>query len=389
MKTPSERVRAIGLHVVKVSITRIWSKQAGKTPESTMNQVLETVGMSLSHYQNCAPAALLIQWQKQFGRHGLPWMIKDAYCRWVSEIMLQQTQVAVVRDYYLRFMKAFPTIESLAAASEQDVMRLWAGLGYYTRARNLHACARKVLECHGGRLPKTVAELESLPGIGRSTAGAIASFAYDVSAPILDGNVKRVFTRLVRYEGAVGVASTEKDLWQLAHAWVPEKEAGTYNQALMDLGATVCTRTQPKCERCPLKGLCAAYAVGDAHRFPIRRPKKNKPTKHAIMMLWYSSAGVWLEQRTGKGVWRGLTSLPEVTEPFGEPFLTFSHVFSHYELKANVFLKWVDQTTYPTPKGRWVNLQELDRVALPAPIEKVLRLHAEVLFSASRPRDDA
>lgn len=338
--------------------------------------------MTAFHTPNFTPSTLLIEWQKQFGRHGLPWMVKDAYCRWISEIMLQQTQVSVVKDYYARFMEAFPTIDVLARAPEEEVMRLWAGLGYYTRARNLHACAKVVVERFGGKLPQTVEQLESLPGIGRSTAGAIASFAYDVPAPILDGNVKRVFSRLVRYEGAVGLAATEKYLWQLAYAWVPEKETGTYNQALMDLGATVCTRTRPQCERCPLKQQCAACAVGDAHRFPIRRPKKPVPTRSVVMMLWCSSEGVWLEPRTGKGVWRGLMSLPEVQEPVGAPFVTFSHVFSHYEMKATVCRQWVEATSRPTPNGRWVNARDLPSVALPAPIEKLLKLHADVLFAS-------
>lgn len=257
-------------------------------------------------------AGVLVRWQKQHGRQTLPWQhTGDAYKVWLSEVMLQQTQVTTVLAYYARFLQAYPTVADLAAAPEQEVMQLWAGLGYYTRARNLHACAKQVVARFGGQFPRTVAELESLPGIGQSTAGAIASLAYEVPAPILDGNVKRVFCRYYGVEGYPEQSSIKKNLWAIASDNVPAQQAGVYNQALMDLGATCCVPRNPACSACPLIQSCVALRKGMVGLLPTPKPKKPRPELYFLGLIVEDERGaVWLELQTAKGVWQGLWTTP-------------------------------------------------------------------------------
>ncbi|MDY3274049.1 MAG: A/G-specific adenine glycosylase [Duodenibacillus sp.] len=314
----------------------------------------------------------LIRWQKSFGRHNLPWQVTDPYRRWLSEIMLQQTQVSVVADYFARFIAAYPTLKDLAQADEDDVMRLWAGLGYYSRARNLLACAKVLVRDWGGVFPQHVKDLMTLPGIGQSTAGAVASFSFDAQAPIMDGNVKRVFARVLALATPLEVAATQKTLWEFAQARVPKKDPGIYNQALMDIGSLVCTRTNPKCETCPIRAWCKAFALGQPLLFPVRKEKRAKPEKETCMLLYTHGDRLWLTKREGNGVWRGLWSLPERPSCSGEPIATFLHTFSHYRLHARIYeIAWPDGKTDPG-KGKWIAWSDIEAEALAAPVKRAL-----------------
>ena len=319
-------------------------------------------------------AESVVTWQKVHGRQGLPWMVKDAYCRWVSEIMLQQTQVVTVKAYYARFMAAFPDVKALAAASEDDVMRLWAGLGYYSRARNLHACAKTVVERYGGLFPRTPGALAELPGIGRSTAAAIASAAFGVAAPILDGNVKRVLTRVLADATPVGTAASDKRLWAAAETWVSRTDPGTYNQGMMDLGNLICTRTKPQCSECPVRMFCAAHAAGREMDFPVKKPKAPRPEREADMTVYADDAGVWLEKRRGAGVWKGLWSLPERKVEKSEPAGGFVHDFSHYRLRARVWrVKGAPPAAYrELVEMRQVPWNAVEKEAVPTPVKAFL-----------------
>ncbi|MDH4396028.1 MAG: A/G-specific adenine glycosylase [Limnobacter sp.] len=259
-------------------------------------------------------AQTLLDWQRQFGRQTLPWQnTGDAYKTWLSEVMLQQTQVATVLSYYARFLERFPTVADLAAAPEEEVMHLWQGLGYYSRARNLHACAKQVVGRFGGQFPRNVDDLETLPGIGRSTAGAIASLSYGVQASILDGNVKRVFCRYFGVEGYPEQSAIKKSLWAIADAQVPKHEPGRYNQALMDLGATVCTPKSPRCGGCPLMQGCKALQQGMTQHLPTPKPKKERPHWYFLTLLLEDTQGRFLLQEQGeKGLWRKLWMPPFV-----------------------------------------------------------------------------
>ena len=316
----------------------------------------------------------VVTWQRTYGRQGLPWMVKDAYCRWVSEIMLQQTQVVTVKAYYGRFMTAFPDVKALASASEDDVMRLWAGLGYYSRARNLHACAKVVTTQYGGEFPRTPEVLAELPGIGRSTAAAIASAAYGVVAPILDGNVKRVLTRVLADPTPLGTSASEKKLWAAADALVSRTDPGTYNQGMMDLGNLVCTRTQPKCTECPIRAFCAAQAAGRATDFPVKKPKAPRPVREADMTVYADENGVWLEKRRGAGVWKGLWSLPEVRGEKSVSAGGFVHDFSHYRLSAHVWrVKGAPSAQYrELVEMRQIPWNEVEKDAVPTPVKTFL-----------------
>ena len=319
-------------------------------------------------------AESVVMWQKAHGRQGLPWMVQDAYCRWVSEIMLQQTQVVTVKAYYARFMAAFPDVQALAAAPEDDVMRLWAGLGYYSRARNLHACAKTVVERYGGVFPRTPAALAELPGIGRSTAAAIASAAFGVAAPILDGNVKRVLTRVLADAMPVGTAASDKRLWAAAETLVSRTDPGTYNQGMMDLGNLLCTRTKPKCSECPVRMFCAAHEAGCETAFPVKKPKAPRPEREVDMTVYADEAGVWLEKRRGAGVWKGLWSLPEQKAKKSEPAGGFVHNFSHYRLRARVWrVKGAPPAAYrELVEMRQVPWNEVEKEAVPTPVKAFL-----------------
>ncbi|MGJ9418932.1 A/G-specific adenine glycosylase [Massilia sp. CMS3.1] len=339
----------------------------------------------------------VIDWQRTHGRHCLPWQnTRDAYRVWLSEIMLQQTQVAAVLGYYARFLERFPTLQDLAGAPIEDVMAHWSGLGYYTRARNLHACAIRVVNEYGGVFPADPALLADLPGIGRSTAAAITAFSNGTRAAILDGNVKRVFARVFGVEGYPGEKRIEDGLWRRAEALLPENGMESYTQGLMDLGATLCTRSKPDCPRCPLQARCVAYATGRTEELPVRKPKKTSPEKRAEMLVVVHDGDVLLEQRPGSGIWGGLLSLPEVDghvgieaardggialaaslHMFGEveevqALLPLVHVFTHYKLhmyphKVTLAARGATRDGYV-----WVKLAEIGAAALPAPVKKLL-----------------
>jgi A/G-specific adenine glycosylase len=269
-------------------------------------------------------AAAVIAWQASAGRHGLPWQqTADPYRIWVSEIMLQQTQVTSVLGRYERFLGRFPRVQSLAQAQLDEVLALWSGLGYYSRARNLHACAREVMARHDGRFPRDVKSLAALPGIGRSTAAAIAVFSGGEAAAILDGNVKRVLTRAFALEGWPGHAAVERQLWCLAESLFPvsvDPEGWrAYTQGLMDLGATVCTPKRPSCTRCPLSAQCLAYARDQVGALPTPRPPREVAQRHAHWALFLYSGQVLLEVRPAQGIWGGLWSLPELKAPAAGP----------------------------------------------------------------------
>ena len=344
----------------------------------------------------------VITWQRAHGRHTLPWQnTRDAYRVWLSEIMLQQTQVAAVLGYYARFLERFPTVQDLAAAPVEDVMTYWSGLGYYTRARNLHACARRVVAEYGGEFPSDPALLADLPGIGRSTAAAITAFSNGTRAAILDGNVKRVFARVFGVEQYPGEKRVEEALWRRADALLPLDGIESYTQGLMDLGATLCTRSKPDCGRCPLQARCVAYATGRTAELPVRKPKKASPEKRADLLVVVHDGEVLLEQRPGSGIWGGLLSLPEVEghvalgdaapamlapvqasmaaalARFGEleevqALLPLVHVFTHYKL--HIFPHKVTPVARPaTPPGCvWWKLADIEQAALPAPVKKLL-----------------
>jgi A/G-specific adenine glycosylase len=349
-------------------------------------------------YDDPSFAATLVAWQKEHGRHDLPWQnTRDAYLVWLSEIMLQQTQVSAVLGYYARFLDRFPTLASLAAAPVEDVMAQWAGLGYYTRARNLHKCAQRVVAEYGGVFPSDPALLAELPGIGRSTAAAIAAFSAGRRAAIMDGNVKRVFARVFGIDTYPGERKTEEAMWARAEALAPAEDIEAYTQGLMDMGATLCTRSSPSCERCPMAPRCVAFATGRTAELPIRKPKKATPEKMAHMMLVIDRGQVLLEQRPATGIWGGLLSLPELAghmadaaapedaavatavQPFGameslERLLPVQHVFTHYKLHIHPLLVTLSSRTALAGEARyrWLDAAELPDAALPAPIKKIL-----------------
>ncbi len=265
-------------------------------------------------------AERVVRWQASAGRHGLPWQgTRDPYRIWLSEIMLQQTQVATVVPYYERFVERFPDVRTLAAASDEAVMRLWSGLGYYARARNLLACARAVRDFHDGRFPGTSAALATLPGVGRSTAAAIAAFAYGERAAILDGNVRRVLCRHFAVDGASAATATLRTLWMIAERELPSSGIEAYTQGLMDLGAGVCTRARPRCDACPLRESCAARAQGRVADLPARRRRPTPPTRVRAMLVVRAVDAVLCERQPSPGIWGGLWALPWLDEAGAGP----------------------------------------------------------------------
>ena len=341
-------------------------------------------------------SAAVIGWQKQHGRHALPWQnTRDAYRIWLSEIMLQQTQVSAVLGYYARFLERFPTLADLAAAPSEDVMALWSGLGYYTRARNLHACAKRVMAEYGGVFPSDPALLAQLPGIGRSTAAAIAAFSSGTRAAILDGNVKRVFARTFGVDQFPGLKPVEDALWRRADALLPVEGIESYTQGLMDLGATLCTRSSPDCGRCPLQQRCVAYATGRTAELPVRKPKKAVPEKQAVLMAVVDGGQVLLEQRPDSGIWGGLMSLPELdghqaydeavliddvvraAGAFGdveetEALLPLVHVFTHYKLHIAPYRIGIAKRAELEARYVWWDMARIEQAPLPAPVKKLL-----------------
>jgi len=257
-------------------------------------------------------ATRLILWQRRHGRHGLPWQGADAYGVWLSEVMLQQTQVATVIPYYRRFIASFPTIAALAAASEDQVLQHWSGLGYYARGRNLHATARQIMEKYQGRFPRRYEQILDLPGIGRSTAAAICALVWHERHAILDGNVRRLLARYCGISGWHGDNKVERRLWQEAEALLPLTDVATYTQALMDMGATICTRKQPKCSECAVHSGCVASQTGRVHELPAARPRKKLPERRATFLLLMHGNDILLEKRCSRGIWGSMWCPPQL-----------------------------------------------------------------------------
>ena len=334
-------------------------------------------------------ARRLVAWQKQHGRHDLPWQgSSDPYRVWLSEIMLQQTQVVTVMGYYDKFLKRFPTVTALASASLDEVLGLWSGLGYYSRAKNLHRCAQMVTSEHGGIFPNTKDALQALPGIGPSTAAAIASLCFGSREAILDGNVKRVLTRVHGFGHDLSVAAHEKALWQIAQDELPlhESDMPTYTQGMMDLGATLCTRSRPACERCPVQDICVAHQQGQASHYPVKSRKLKRSAQVMWLLFARSSEGaVWLQQRPPKGVWASLftcpifeseqdlrAALPQDLQKKLQFAPAFVHVLTHKDLHLHVAHLAVPTTKSLGVTGRWWSAQDWPNLGLPAPVRQLL-----------------
>jgi A/G-specific adenine glycosylase len=339
-------------------------------------------------------APRVIAWQRSHGRHTLPWQqTRDPYRVWLSEIMLQQTQVSTVLAYYERFLQRFPDVRQLAAAPLDDVLASWSGLGYYSRARNLHRCAQAVVAQHGGEFPRSAAALAELPGIGRSTAAAIAAFCFGERAAILDGNVKRVLTRVLGFGGDLAQPAQERALWTQAEALLPDEGIESYTQGLMDLGAGVCLARRPQCLLCPLQEPCVARREGEPERYPVKT-RKLKRGRRDNALLWLDAGDrLWLSQRPATGVWAGLWSLPEYDDVDelqalagawpgrSEALQTIEHALTHFDwtlrplrhrLPARVSARELKGLEAALPAGRWVSRDEALAMGLPAPIRKLI-----------------
>lgn len=364
-----------GAEIAWSSQTAAYNSRVGKIP-------LEKAGFS----------ARIVAWQKAHGRHDLPWQrTRDPYRIWVSEIMLQQTQVAAVVGYFRRFMDRCPNVQSLAAASEDEVMSLWSGLGYYARARNLHKAARRIVGDFGGQFPDTAEKIAELPGIGRSTAAAIAAFAFGERGAILDGNVKRVLARHRAVDGFPGSAKVESRLWDIAGEMLPGSRTSieAYTQGLMDLGATICTRGKPACDRCPVAIDCIARVEDRVGELPVPRPKKSYPSRLTRWLVLRHAGRVLLEKRPPSGIWGGLLAFPElrgedaVTEclaRFGcvvsshRDLPVFEHGFTHFKLVVRPLVCEVDKVALRAEESNAAWLEENSAVAaaLPAPVRNLL-----------------
>jgi A/G-specific adenine glycosylase len=337
-------------------------------------------------------AQQVVQWQRLHGRNDLPWQnTQDPYRVWLSEIMLQQTQVATVRAYFARFVEAYPDVASLASAPLDAVLGLWSGLGYYTRARNLHRCAQQVMEQHGGAFPRQAQVLETLPGIGRSTAAAIASLCFGERVAILDANVKRVVARVTALEADLSAAAAVRELWALAEQLLPQgataqTDMPRYTQGMMDLGATICLPKKPLCAQCPVRSHCAAQAAGDPQRYPVRT-RRIKRSSQSLWMLWAHTqqGAVWLDQRPTPGVWAGLHcfplfdseealhhAVPAAWRKHLHPLPMFTHVLTHKDLHLHVWQLTLPASTTVWQTGAWVDAEKWRTLGLPAPVRKLL-----------------
>ncbi|ABM41143.1 A/G-specific DNA-adenine glycosylase [Acidovorax sp. JS42] len=340
-------------------------------------------------------ATQVVRWQAAHGRNHLPWQnTRDAYRVWLSEIMLQQTQVATVLEYYARFLARFPDVRQLAAAAQDEVLALWSGLGYYSRARNLHRCAQIVVHQHGGEFPRTVDELAALPGIGRSTAGAIAAFCFGVRAPILDANVRRVLTRVLGFGADLAEAKNERALWQQAEALLPRQDLShampRYTQGLMDLGAGICLPRNPNCLLCPLQEACVARRDGNPQDYPVRTRKLKRSAQAWWLLLRQDGAGrLWLERRPPTGIWAGLycppvydsrAALDEALQLHAScdarDLPAFTHVLTHRDLHLHPVLAR-DATPRPDAhcaeqQSGWFAPAQWPALGLPAPVRKLL-----------------
>jgi len=336
-------------------------------------------------------ASRVVRWQQEHGRNSLPWQnTRDPYRVWLSEVMLQQTQVATVLEYYARFLARFPDVNALAAAQLDEVLGLWSGLGYYSRARNLHRCAQDVVALHGGEFPRSAQVLQTLPGIGRSTAAAIASFCFGERVAILDGNVKRVLTRVLGFDADLATVSNERSLWMQAEALLPRQTVREamprYTQGLMDLGAGICLARNPSCLLCPVRELCAAQREGAPEKYPVRTRK----LKRSAQSLWLLQAragdgSAWLEKRPATGIWAGLYCLPafesrealEAGVPAriraslhdGAPFV---HVLTHKDLHLHPVAAQFAKAPIRGREGTWFAGDEWAKLGLPAPIRRLL-----------------
>jgi A/G-specific adenine glycosylase len=337
-------------------------------------------------------AACLIVWHERHGRHDLPWQHgRTAYRVWVSEIMLQQTQVATVIPYYERFMHRFPDIGTLAAAPVDEVLHLWSGLGYYARARNLHRAAVCITGEHGGRFPQDFEAVAGLPGIGRSTAGAILALSRGERFPILDGNVRRVLSRHFGVEGSPSDRAIQQRLWDLSDDCTPAKHVDTYTQAVMDLGATVCVRRNPSCATCPVAATCVAHRSGRQHELPSPKPARVRRLRQVFMLAAVREDGdVLLERRPESGIWGGLWCLPEFasateaaeyalrslpgasTRPI--PLAPVEHAFTHFDLVITPLLAHCADSAEKAPSAQtqWYRARTPAKVGLPAPIRLLL-----------------
>jgi A/G-specific adenine glycosylase len=360
----------------------------------------QSLSSSLSESSTPVPATrfatLLIAWQRTHGRHTLPWQqTTDPYRVWLSEIMLQQTQVATVLGYYARFLQRFPDVRALADAEQDDVLALWSGLGYYSRARNMHACAKAVVARFGGEFPRSSELLQTLPGIGRSTAAAIAAFCFGERVAILDGNVKRVLTRFLAYDADLAVAANERALWATATEMLPADGAGieSYTQGIMDLGATLCTTRSPQCLLCPVQPDCQGRREGAPERYPVktRKLKRSQRDNAWLWLVWDDQ--LWLVQRPDTGIWAGLWSFPEYDSPDalnaaaaawpggGAALASFKHVLTHLDwtlhpvvwtLPARCPPETVAAVTAQLPPGRWVTLDQALAMGVPSALRKLV-----------------
>jgi A/G-specific adenine glycosylase len=333
----------------------------------------------------------VVGWYDQHGRKDLPWQQdQEAYRVWVSEIMLQQTQVQTVIPYYERFMQSFPDVVTLSNSSMDEVLHHWSGLGYYARARNLHRAAEIIRDEYSGAFPHAFDQVENLPGIGRSTAGAILSLAFGQRWPILDGNVKRVLARHAAISGWPGKTSVATRLWSLAEQRTPMDRAEAYTQAIMDLGATVCTRSSPDCTRCPVNKDCRALSLDEVAAYPGRKPKKAKPQKQISMLLAVHNGAIYLERRPAAGIWGGLWSLPEIdgsnVNDWCQRVLSskavkvtnwalLRHSFSHYDLDIQPILvrfESASSTVADNSDATWLHLDESPPGGIAAPVSKLI-----------------
>lgn len=332
-------------------------------------------------------AQRIIDWQQQHGRHHLPWQSQDPYHIWLSEIMLQQTQVATVIPYYHNFLAHFPNVRELADASQDAVLAQWAGLGYYARARNLHRAAQQIRDQYHGQFPQTRQALETLSGIGRSTAAAIAAFAYGAKEAILDGNVKRILARHQALDTAIDSSAGLKTLWSIAENQLPTHNIAAYTQGLMDLGSLICTRSKPKCQACPIASDCAAYQRNQTSEYPKKTTKKAKPEKHGHFLLASTAKQhILLEKRPEQSIWGGLWSLPWFDSleslhnaypnlNLDTPPLYHRHIFTHYILHLHIHCATLADDHQPSDQQQLTDAATRQQLGLPAPIALIINSH--------------
>mgnify|MGYP001598680610 CR=1 FL=1 len=334
-------------------------------------------------------ASRLVVWQRKHGRHDLPWQGADVYRVWLSEVMLQQTQVGTVIPYFQRFVAAFPNIELLAAATQEHVLSHWSGLGYYARGRNLHRAAQIIVRENQGVFPQQFEQIQKLPGVGRSTAAAICALAYHEGRAILDGNVKRLLSRFCGIEGWPGDNKVQEQLWQLAEKLMPQTDIAIYTQSLMDLGATLCTRSRPKCVLCPVQSDCSALQTDRVTELPAARPRKLLPQKQATFLLIMVGNEILLEKRPDSGIWGGLWCPPQFEDEIGakdwfeknalqasesQRLEKFTHTFSHFKLRISPLFIRLQNKPKRVDKyaAEWLEMEAVLSAAIPTPVKKML-----------------